>query len=125
LEKYEEWKLVESLPDRFYVGSFRYEEGKLEIVIDNFTGKKQVTIKFNKYLTFRTTVESGRLKSLDNHTLKSFNKTQESDYISWFRDEGLGIYDERQLIHYAIVGLNYIVDIISEEEQCIMTVNSL
>ena len=114
--KYEEWKANENLPDKFYLNQLVHEKGQLRILFKelDLQSQEQLSVIFKSYLAYRIVQESGRLKSLENDDLKSFKKTTESEFISWFKEEALGIYDDQELTHYVIVNLDNIVDIISE-----------
>jgi hypothetical protein len=115
-EKYEAWNAHEILPVNFYLASLHHEGGSLKVSFKEvaLSEQKQFEIAFSNYLAYRVVIETGRLKSLDNGSLSPFSKTSESQFISWFKDEALGVYDDRVLIHYAIVNLDNIVDVISE-----------
>jgi len=77
-------------------------------------GDKQLTMTFKGCLSYRVTQESGRLKSLENSSLRSFSKTTESEFTLWFKNEALGIYDNRVIVQYTIVNLDNIIDVICE-----------
>jgi hypothetical protein len=103
--QYEHWEANDHLPDSFFLNKLHYEDGALIVSFKEFgsTEQRELKVSFKHHLAYRVVSESGRLKSLDNVSLKQFCKT-----------EALGIYDDRRLIHYAIVNLDNIVDIISE-----------
>jgi hypothetical protein len=114
--QYEHWEANDHLPDSFFLNKLHYEDGALIVSFKEFgsTEQRELKVSFKHHLAYRVVSESGRLKSLDNVSLKQFCKTENSEFIAWFKDEALGIYDDRRLIHYAIVNLDNIVDIISE-----------
>jgi protein associated with RNAse G/E len=117
-EKYHTWNPIKELPQQFYLNRLYHGDGLLKLLFNDLNSNKenQLSIIFKNCLSYRVTQESGRSKSLDNPTLGQFNKSTNSQFISWFRDEGLGIYDEISLTHYAIVNLDNIIDVICIEE---------
>lgn len=113
---YEHWDAHEHLPDSFYLTQLEYKKGLLQLSFKEFVklDDKQLTMTFRNCLSYRVTQESGRLKSLENSSLNPFSKTIESEFISWFKDEALGIYDDRLILQYTIVNLDNIIDVICE-----------
>lgn len=113
---YEQWGAHEHLPDNFYLSQLQDERGFLKLFFKELVQSvdKQLNITFKSCLAYRVAQESGRLRSLENSNLRSFNRTIESEFISWFKDEALGIYDDRLIVQYTIVNLDNIIDVISE-----------
>ena len=114
-DNYLAWEVVAPLPTSIYSQALSYEVGtvKISLTADGLDVGKAIEITFKQCLAYRVVQESGRLKSLDNLTLGMFSKANDSQFVNWFKDEGLGIYDDWELTHYAIVTLDNIIDVIT------------
>jgi hypothetical protein len=110
---YEEWKPIEVSTGSIDMRSLCHEVGKLILLFDEWPGKNPFKIVFESYFAYRVTVESGRMKSLNNPTLKMFNSSKNSEYLTWFRDESGEIYNNLDIIQYTILYQDGITDIIT------------
>jgi hypothetical protein len=77
-------------------------------------------IKFETYLGYRNIDESNRYRSLELFPCNSNEwclfKTYNSDFINWIKNESGGKYDDDQIIHFAILTQNDILDILTLKE---------
>ena len=112
-DKYDEWKPIVVSTNSIDMRSLYHEAGKLILLFDEWPGKSPFKISFESYFAYRVTIESGRIKSLNNPTLKMFSSTKNSEYLTWFRDESSGIYDDEDIIQYTILYQDGITDIIT------------
>lgn len=117
MDVYEEWELIESPLTEFYLYELNDGFDGLKIVLRELgASDKKLEIFYPNFLGYRLTDESGRLKTLyENDTLGAFNKTNSSEFISWFIEESRGIPDDQSLTHYNILSSNKILDIISSQ----------
>jgi hypothetical protein len=77
-------------------------------------------IKFESYLGYQNFDESDRLNSLDYFPVNTREwclfKSNNSDYIDRVMKETAGKYDAGEIIHFAIVTSNDIIDILALKE---------
>ncbi|NQX42973.1 hypothetical protein SAMN05421820_11418 [Pedobacter steynii] len=118
MDLYEEWELIASPLLEFYLYELNDGFDGLKIILrESGQSNRRLEIFYSNFLGYRLTEESGRLKTLyENDTLGPFNKTNASEFISWFIEESRGIPNEHHLVHYNILSSNKILDVISNKE---------
>ncbi|WP_158800303.1 hypothetical protein [Pedobacter sp. L105] len=117
MDIYDEWELIESPLTEFYLYKLNDGFDGLKIILKELgTSNKKLEIFYSNFLGYRVTDESFRLKTLyENTTLGSFNKTNSSEFMSWFIEESRGISENESMIHYSILSSNKILDVISDQ----------
>jgi hypothetical protein len=93
-------------------------EGLVIFLKEMNQSEKVLKISFNTYLTFRTSNESYRLKtlSLNHQFVNGINVSYNSEFLDWFKSETHHIYDESSPVHYLICTNDDITDVISFNE---------
>ncbi|MBS1521139.1 MAG: hypothetical protein JST50_09090 [Bacteroidetes bacterium] len=110
---YTSWNPIEISSSSIDMRSLTHEMGVLVLLFEEWTVGKPFKIVFDSYFSYRITVESGRIKSLNNPTLQVFGQTKKSEYLDWFKDESSGIYDDQEMTHYSILCQDGIIDVIT------------
>jgi hypothetical protein len=121
LDHYEPYSPLEGVPTNVYFYSLKHEANVLTIVMATYPedGDKYLKVSFTDCFTYRYTVESGRMRLLSEETWTNpFNISSNSKYLSWFKEEGYGIYDHYDLRHYLLV-CDDLIDVISVDEPVI------
>jgi hypothetical protein len=114
INRYESWKPVAELPKSPYFFELHHSEGELTVLLKEFDYPgKTLVIKFAGVIGYRVVIEAGRLNSLNNSSLLTFCQTQNSDFLTWTKEESGGIFDESVLIHYVMWNIDNIIDVIS------------
>ena len=118
MDKYNTWNPSTNMPDFFRIIKMSTESGAFKILFEDadLNEKTIFSLNFHNCLAYRFVQESGRLKTLANSTLGPLNVTTKSDFISWFKEEGLGVYDDWALFHFIICCEDGIIDVISTNE---------
>ena len=112
--------------------SIKYDIIEISDNIDNFyieliaDKNKKIRIVFeNSVVAYRNTEESFRSKLIDELSDRygdefygdwTFFKVSNSEYIQWILKESAGIAEGLPLIHYSIISLNSVLDIINMED---------
>lgn len=99
------------------------EGNRLEIWLESIYEKEQIHISIGSVLAFQSIDESTAL-TLDNLRDNDFRSVSygEGDYsvileiASPFWDDIRQLYPDKQLHHYHVVSLHFLLDILSEEE---------
>lgn len=118
LDRYEPYAPLEGVPSNIYLYSLKHEASELSIIMATYPndGDRYIKVRFTGCFTYRYTMESGRMKFLSEETWRNpFNISSNSKYLSWFKEEGCGIYDDYDLKHYLLV-CDDIIDVISAAE---------
>lgn len=106
--------IIEDFKIQYVVQSSDYL--KIVLMSDEKDRLKNV-ISFKSCLACRILNESHRLKFLrdieENLLSENILVTGQSEYITWFADENLGVYKEDELTHYIIFDSEYVIDVIS------------
>ncbi|EDT4881533.1 hypothetical protein B6B03_004688, partial [Salmonella enterica subsp. enterica serovar Berta] len=72
--------------------------------------------------SFRVTDEGDLLKMLGEQKGKmrvGIYKVEDSSYLEWFNDQSFNIHEKEKIIHYLIVTVNDIIDVLSSESPVI------
>ena len=103
----------------------------IEALVDDYDGLKIIlkgeniddiekTIIFEDYYGYRNFDESFRLKTLNSFDVlckpRVLFKVAHSDFLNWFKEESLSMYESEKLNHFIIATPNDIIDVISKEE---------
>jgi hypothetical protein len=121
------WKPLQDIPfqDLYFL--------ELRSGIDNLTvflkalgsDERILKIKFDQMVGYRVFDESSRLDSYKDSSMSEFRTSTTSDFLNWFEKESLGLFDDRDLIHYLICNTDNIIDVISTSHVTVEWVDSL
>ena len=115
-EKYQNWNLIDSHPREFHFWELNMKSNRLIILFKKFTSEEILKVEFSGILTFKYTIEGGRLKTVyEQEVVGVFLTSTNSDYFNWFKDENGGTFDDWSLKHIAINSSDCIIDIITNE----------
>jgi hypothetical protein len=125
---YTSWMPLSDIPfHNLYFFELRSSINSLAIFLKVLgSNDKVLSIKFNGIIGYRVFDESARLNSYSgNSNISEFRISNTSDFLKWFREESLGIFDDRALIHYVICNTDNIIDVISGSHVEVEWINSL
>lgn len=109
----------------------------IKSIIDDFDGltvilenedTESITIRWAEVESYCRSTEEVRYKFIGGEWQKirkkfsdwSFFKVTNSPYIKWVKEQACGLMDEDRFIHYMIVSMDYVLDIVSrfEPDEC-------
>ncbi|WP_334187455.1 hypothetical protein [Noviherbaspirillum sp.] len=96
------------------------QDGALKISLINDNGCR-IRIRFKAFKAYRKLDEGDALISLGQISKSakprmSFYRVEPSDFIEWFVKQSYDIYDAKTLVHFAIITINDVIDVISRED---------
>lgn len=97
---------------------FHYRTGSLEIIITLDGVNSDFRVFFDWSHSFRVTDEGDLLEMLGEQRGKirvGIYKVEGSSYLEWFNGQSFNIHEKENVIHYLIVTVNDIVDVLSSE----------
>lgn len=115
---FEKWNLeIENFPNQIYIAEILLNAEEFRVIIQDVENEEsKYAIKFKGLVGFRNFDEGDRVSSLDDYRWGAneggMYKTQKSDFINWLQEENGGRYNEEDIIHYSIVTLDDILDVI-------------
>ena len=113
--------LQEHAPERLFdLDRLLDESGVLEIALLREDGGR-FDLLFPTYLAYRKLDEGNALQALqdaaDSTKLgRSFYRVEESDFLDWFVAQGHGIRASDPLIHFVVMTMNDVIDVICLNE---------
>jgi hypothetical protein len=115
---YQQWNPLESIPDRLYCEAIHDDyEGFRILLKGQETDSPTFRLAFDSPLAYRNIDEGRLLRTLNlikDREKASLYEVKNSPWVKWFHDESLGIYEGRDLIHYAIITANDCIDVLTE-----------
>lgn len=126
-EEYMIEKLVDITPPNIslkgsQITDFHYRAGSLEIIVTLDGVNSDFRFFFDWTHSFRVTDEGDLLKMLGEQKGKmrvGIYKVEDSSYLEWFNDQSFNIHEKEKIIHYLIVTVNDIIDVLSSESPVI------
>lgn len=115
MNNYIKWEPINPLPkDLCFVG-IKDDLGTLTVMLREIGDEENILeIKFKGVLAYRVVQEGGRLKTLyEFPDFRGFITSVNSSFLAWFNEESRGMFEDWELVHYAICNSDNIVDIIS------------
>lgn len=123
MEKWIKREPLEEVKDKFDVVSVFDNFDGLVFSLENSDGTKTVEMIFNGFVvSYRSIDEGARYKVIvdldERYGVEFYNKStffqvHNSLYIEWIISESYGLYHKDGLLHFVILSINYIVDIIT------------
>lgn len=123
-EKWIKWEPIKDLEKKYYIMSLvdTYESFKLSLSAENKEkGKLLITFK-GHIASYRSTEETYYYQLIDSLISKygsqfvydsTFFKIENSSYLQWLSEGSYKISEERSLIHFVIIGIDSMMDIIA------------
>lgn len=115
---YTVWRPVEGVPARLYCEAIHDDYEGFRILLRGEDANSSVLrITFDPALAYRNIDEGNLLRTLvkvDNIRESSLFTVENSTWIEWFREESDGIYEGREIVHYAIYTPNDCIDVLAE-----------
>ncbi len=122
-EQWIRWEPIKDLSEKYYVDAISDTKKGFRItLLDAHNEKKKVKIFFKKSVDFyQSTEETLTIKRLDELFCKygekfpttwTFFKVTNSSYVQWLANQSCGIIEPQRLIHYAVLAIDYFVDIV-------------
>ena len=115
MDEYNLWEPSEDIPygDLYFLG-IKDDSSELTISLGILGSERTLEVKFSAVLGYRITQESARLRSLgESVSLNRFRTSLSSDFLNWFKEESLNLFDELELTHYVICNTDNIIDVIT------------
>lgn len=115
---FEKWNSgIENFPNQIYIVEILLNAEEFRVIIQDIENEdSKYAINFKGLVGFRSFDEGDRICSLDEYRWGAdeggMYKTQRSNFINWLQEENGGRYDEGDIIHYSIVTLDDILDVI-------------
>jgi hypothetical protein len=103
MNDYKPWKPLIDIPfDDLYFFELSGGINSLTVFLKILgSDTKTLRIKFDGVVGYRVFDESSRLNSFgQDSSMSGFQTSTKSDFLNWFRQESLGLFDDRELIHY-------------------------
>jgi len=115
MNDYIKWEPITPLPTDLCFAGIKDDLASLTIMLRKIGDEEHVLeIKFKGVLAYRVVQEGGRLKTLyDLPGFRGFVTSDNSSFLAWFNEESRGMFEDWNLIHYAICNSDNIIDIIS------------
>lgn len=104
--------------------NFCYKAGSLEIDVSPGGMSPPFRVFFDWTHSFRVTDEGDLLKILGEQSgkmLLGIYKVEGSTYLEWFNDQSDNIHSKNNIVHYMIVTVNDIIDVLSSVPPIIST----
>lgn len=79
---------------------------------------KSLRIEFDSYIAYRKIDEGDAMVTLSQLATcgkagKSFYQVASSEFVSWLLEQGYGVRSSQELLHYVVVTVDDIIDVIS------------
>lgn len=126
-EKWRQWHPIEELDliPKYYLHGVLDDVDGLRIFLEGFNGESPVTVQFPGYVvSYRCTEEQAAFLTLSKitgqigcHAFSSwtFFAVENSPYIQQIAYESQGIYPAQNLMHFAIIHADGILEVITSE----------
>ena len=123
----EELKNIENygfcFKNRFLL-DLRYSSGALQITLSSTEENKgdEIQVVFDWIHSFRVTDEGDLLKlqdELNGQMVMGIYTVKGSGYLTWFNDQSANIHDNDEIVHYLIVTIEDVIDVLSSVNQSI------
>lgn len=126
-EQWEKWEPVTELASKYFIDSISDDVNCFRIILcESKNEKKKVEVVFeDSVYAYRSTYESFRNKTINTleeqygasfYTDWTFFKVNRSKYIHWLSEQSYGISSAQSLIHFCLLAVDSIVDVISTTE---------
>ena len=126
-EKWAKWLPIEGLSMKYYVDEISdCMEGFVIKLSDSMDESKKIKVIFGDSVwAYRSTDESLRQETINLLDKKygaefyaeyTFFKVTDSEYIKWIEAQSYKIFDSKTLIHFSIIAVDSIVDVIATYE---------
>lgn len=126
-ELWERWQPKTEISQKYYVDSILDNIKGLKIILsDSENEDSKIEIIFDDSVhAYRSTDESYRQKAInyidEKYGTKFYSewtlfKLTNSEYLEWISNQSFGIADSEELIHFSIVAVDSIIDIIATYE---------
>ncbi|MBB4823292.1 hypothetical protein HNO89_000512 [Sporosarcina luteola] len=130
MEHWNKWKPINGMPSKLYNDALIDNKEGITLEFSDEDHKKKIFVTFEHgVLSYRNTDEGSLLKRLDYldqqygtnfYSECTLFKVEDSDYMDWFLDESLGIYERSQLEHYVFLTLNDVIEILTTYPPCVV-----
>jgi len=114
------WKPISNIPRDLYFLSLCDQFGSLTILLRELgddKSKRCLKKQFEHTVMYRVTPESSRIKPTDEiPSYDGFWITKQSNLLTWFNDESVGIYNDGDLIHYTICNVDNVIEVITTSD---------
>jgi hypothetical protein len=121
-KKWNIWKPKENLIEKYHIDFVIDNDNGLIIKLSNRINNKKLIIKWGGVVESHMYSKEGcnteLFNSLDSKKW-TFFKIEDSKYVKWIKEQSWGIYDDRELKHFSIIGSNAVLDIIIDYEPII------
>ncbi len=123
MEKWKKWVPTKNIPGTLYYEEIVSNKKGLTLLFSDESNTKTIKITFNGLVySYRFTEEGCLLKTLDylvdTHKKKDFHgwcmfEVQNSNYLTWFKEESYDAYDTETFAHYAIYTEDGLIEVLS------------
>lgn len=113
---------------RYQLERILYDEEGLTIsLFDNDIPSKSIMVRFEYIVQAYRVMEEryrltlfGRLKEMTPYVDKTFFRVENSEYLKWCSKESGTISENEEVIHYAFITDDFVIDVIADEEPIII-----
>jgi hypothetical protein len=114
-EQYVKWTPVTSIPNSMYCEGIHDDYEGFRILLKGKNANDPILrIHFDSTIAYRNIEEGKRPKTLERITEKStLYIVKNSNWLKWISNESFGMYDNLDIIHFAIYSLNDWIDVLS------------
>lgn len=119
-EEYRVWTPVDSIPATLHCEALHDDyEGFRILLRSEDTISPVLRVFFDAPLAYRNLDEGSLIRTLARLRPRGINSlfiVDNSTWLKWFLEESCGIYEGRQITHYAFLTPNDCIDVLSEIE---------
>ncbi|WP_346353373.1 hypothetical protein [Azotosporobacter soli] len=133
MEMWNKWEPINDTPIKLFGCRTIDDKDGLTLFFVNEMWQKKLKISFEEgVLAFRVTDEGKRLKLIDFldetygkafYTEWMLFKVTQSDYIEWFNEQTFSIYETFNIVHYAFLTGNEIIEVLATAEPIVEKIN--
>jgi hypothetical protein len=105
--------------DNTVLTDFRYFADSLHMTLSCNSVSDTIKLSFEWIHSFRLTDEGDLLKMLfeqNGKMITGFYRVENSSYLEWFNAQSAGVHTDKNIIHYLIVTVNDVVDVLSSQK---------
>jgi hypothetical protein len=125
-EKWIRWEFKEGLEKKYDIDMLENIDNKLLVNLSDANNDKKLNLKWDGSMEFYIySYEVARSKLCENLDVMewTFFKIENSKYLKWIKENFAKIYENKELYHFCIVGINFVLDIVACDYPIIIDIN--
>jgi hypothetical protein len=125
-EKWIRWELKEGLEKKYDIDILENIDNKLLVKLSDAKNIKKLNLEWDGSMEFYIhSYETARDKLCENPDVMkwTFFKIENSEYLKWIKENFTKIYENRELYHFCIVGINFVLDVVANDYPTIIDIS--